>query len=151
MYVYVLTVHVTSNSFLCAFLWKLNASMFHMKKKYFCFELLVLFTKITHAKIHLLTNLLNLLLYFSFIIFSRVNETPILVITLRAQIFMEFLQLKPEKIQNFTEFNLCYMSIFSMLYFKTMRFFNKNRIFLDFAEFMPWKFVPLRYMATLKP
>ena len=73
-----------------------------MKKKYFCFELLVLFTKITHAKIHLLTNLLNLLLYFSFIIFSRVNETPILVITLRAQIFMEFLQLKPEKIQHFT-------------------------------------------------
>ena len=72
-----------------------------------------------------------------FIIFSRVNETPILVITLRAQIFMEFLQLKPEKIQNFTEFNLCYMSIFSMLYFKTMRFFNKNWIFLDFAESMP--------------
>ena len=52
---------------------------------------------------------LNLSLYFSFIIFSRVNETPILVITLRAQIFMEFLQLKPEKIQNIAEFNLCFM------------------------------------------
>ena len=111
--------------------------MFHIKKKDFCFELLVLFIKITQAKIHLQTNLLNLSLYLSFIIFSRVNEAPILVITLKAHIFMEFLQLKPEKIQNFTEFNLCYMSIFSMLYFKTMRFFNKNGIFPDFAEFMP--------------
>ena len=70
-------------------------------------------------------------------IFSRVNETPILVITLRTQILMEFLQLKPEKYQNFTEFSLFYMSIFSMLYFKTMTFFNKNRIFLDFVKFMP--------------
>ena len=76
-------------------------------------------------------------MYFSFIIFSRVNEAPILVITLRAQMFMECLQLKPEKIQNFIEFNLCYMSVFSILYFKTMRFFNKNRLFLDFSEFMP--------------
>ena len=121
---------------------KINSSVLN----YLCYLL-----KITLAKIHLYTNLLNLSLYFSFIIFSRVNEIPILVITLRAQIVMEFLQLNPEKIQNLTEFNLCYMSIFSMLYFKTMRFFNKNRIFLDFTEFMPWKFVPLRYMATLKP
>ena len=82
--------------------------------------------KITLAKIHLYTNLLNLWLYFSFIIFSRVNEIPILVITLRAQIAMEFLQLNPEKIQNFTEFNLCYMSIFSMVYFKTMKFLKSK-------------------------
>ena len=96
---------------------KINTSVLN----YLCYLL-----KVTLAKIHLYTNLLNLSLYFSFIIFSRVNEIPILVITLRAQIVMEFLQLNPEKIQNLTEFNLCYMSIFSMLYFKTMKFLKSK-------------------------
>ena len=123
---------------------------FTLKRNTSVLNYLFYLLQITQAKIHLQTNLLNLSLYFSFIIFSRFNETPILVITFRAQIFMEFLQMKPEKIQNFTELNLRYMSIFIMLYFKTIRFFNKNRIFLDFAEFLPWKFVPLSYMATLK-
>ena len=123
---------------------------FTLKRNTSVLNYLFYLLQITQAKIHLQTNLLNLSLYFSFIIFSRFNETPILVITFRAQIFMEFLQMKPEKIQNFTELNLCYMSIFIMLYFKTMRFFHKNWIFLDFAEFLPWKFVPLSYMATLK-
>ena len=124
---------------------------FTLKRNSSVLNYLFYLLKVTPAKIHLETNILNLSLYFSFMIFSRVNETPILVITLTEDIFMEFLQLKPEKIQNFIEFDLCYMSIFSMLYFKTMSFFNKYWIFLDFAEFMPWKFVPLRYMATLKP
>ena len=123
---------------------------FTLKRNTSVLNYLFYLLQITQAKIHLQTNLLNLSLYFSFIIFSRFNETPILVITFRAQIFMEFLQMKPEKIQNFTDLNLCYMSIFIMLYFKTMRFFNKNWIFLDFAECLPWKFVPLSYMATLK-
>ena len=104
---------------------KINSSVLN----YLCYLL-----KITLAKIHLYTNLLNVSLYFSVIIFSRVNEIPILVITLKVQIVMEFLQLNPEKIQNLTEFNLCYMSIFSMLYFKTMKFLKSK--FLDFAELM---------------
>ena len=116
---------------------------FTLKRNTSVLNYLFYLLQITQAKIHLQTNLLNLSLYFSFIIFSRFNETPILVITFRAQIFMEFLQMKPEKIQNFTDLNLCYMSIFIMLYFKTMRFFNKNWIFLDFAESMPWTFVQL--------